>query len=121
MGKIESDFQSDLITDIKAIFPGCIVLKNDSSYAPGIPDLSIFWKNKWAMLECKKSKSEPFRPGQKQYVRRTNEMSFGRVIYPENKQEVMHDLQQAFGVRRATCSTICKQTQLDKIRQHKVG
>lgn len=98
MGKVESDFQSNLITDLKTIFPGCIVLKNDSSYAPGIPDLSIFWKGKWAMLECKKSKSEQFRPGQEQYLRRTNEMSFGRVIYPENKQEVLDALQRSFGL-----------------------
>lgn len=103
----ESDFQGDLIDDLKTIFPGCIVLKNDSSYAPGIPDLSIFWKDKWAMLECKKSKKEPFRPGQKQYVERTNEMSFGSVIYPENKQEVLDELQRSFGVTGAACVPRC--------------
>lgn len=117
----ESKFQSDLIKEIKKTFPGCMVLKNDPTYIQGIPDLLVLYKNKWAALEVKKDKKAKHQPNQNHYILKMNKMSFGRFVYPENKQEVMHDLQQAFGVRRATCSTICKQTQLDKIRQHKVG
>jgi hypothetical protein len=51
---LESKFQANLIKEIKTTFPGCVVLKNDSSYLQGIPDLSIFYKDKWAMLEVKK-------------------------------------------------------------------
>ena len=48
MAKLERDFQGQLIKDIKQMFPGCIVMKNDSSYIQGIPDLLILYKDKWA-------------------------------------------------------------------------
>lgn len=91
----ENKFQSSLIKDIKDRLPGCIVLKNDANYIQGIPDLSIFYKEKWAMLECKKSSKENHQPNQDIYVERANEMSFARFVYPENKQEVLDELQQA--------------------------
>lgn len=117
----ESKFQSDLIKEIKKTFPGCMVLKNDPTYIQGIPDLMVLYKNKWAVLECKKSKNAKHRPNQDHYISKMNKMSFGRFVYPENKQEVIHDLQQAFGLRRAACSPIRKQTYMDKIRQYKIG
>lgn len=92
----ESSFQRALIKEIEDILPGCIVLKNDSTYKQGIPDLSIFYKNKWAMLECKTDKKAAHQPNQDIYIGRANEMSFARFIYPENKQEVLDELQQAF-------------------------
>ena len=38
--KLERDFQSKLIKELKNLFIGCIVMKLDSSYIQGIPDLS---------------------------------------------------------------------------------
>lgn len=96
MGKLESEFQSKLIKELKLIFPGCIVTKLDSGHIQGIPDLLILYKNKWATLECKKNASASRRPNQDYYVRKMNEMSFSSFICPENKEEVLHDLQQAF-------------------------
>lgn len=58
MGKKESEFQGSLIKKIKQRFPGCLVLKNDPTYIQGIPDLLILHNDKWAALECKKSKRE---------------------------------------------------------------
>lgn len=94
--KLERDFQPDLIEELKSIFPGCIVLKNDSSYIQGIPDLTIFYKDKWATLEVKRSPSASHRPNQEYYVGLMDEMSFSRFICPENKKEVLHELQQTF-------------------------
>lgn len=94
--KRENRFQGDLIKELYETFSGCIVLKNDSSYMQGIPDLSIFYKDKWAMLECKKSPVEKHQPNQDIYVERTNHMSFGRFIYPENKDEVIEELRKHF-------------------------
>ena len=96
MGKLESEFQAKLIRDLKEMFPGCIVMKNDSSYIQGIPDLLILYKNKWAALECKKSASASKRPNQEYYVGLMNKMSFSRFICPENKEEVLNELQQTF-------------------------
>ena len=92
----ESRFQSRLIRDLKNMFAGCIVMKTDPTYIQGLPDLLILYKNKWASLECKKSANAKKQPNQERYVNRMNEMSFSRFIYPENKEEVLHDLQQAF-------------------------
>lgn len=93
---LESEFQAQLIRELKKMFPGSIVTKNDSSHIQGIPDLTIFYKNKWATLECKKSASAKKQPNQEYYVGLMNEMSFSRFICPENKEEVLHDLQQSF-------------------------
>lgn len=116
----EAKFQSNLIKEIKQTFPGCMVLKNDPTYIQGIPDLLVLYKDKWAALECKKAKNAKHQPNQNHYILKMNKMSIARFVYPENKQEVIHDLQQAFGVRRATCTPLRKQTHLDTLRRYKV-
>lgn len=93
----ESQFQAQLIKDIRKLFPGCIVLKNDPEYIQGFPDLTIFYRDKWALLECKRSSDAPHQPNQDFYISHANEMSFARFICPENKKEVLHDLQSTFG------------------------
>lgn len=91
----ESNFQKNLIKELKERFVGCMVMKLDSGYIQGIPDLLVLWNNKWATLECKKDRNAKKRPNQEHYVERMNEMSFSRFIYPENKEEVLNDLEQA--------------------------
>jgi len=96
MGK-ESEFQARLIRRLKITFPGCIVLKNDATYIQGFPDLTILFKNKWALLECKRKNEAHKQPNQEYYVTKGNEMSFAAFISPDNEEEVLSDLQQAFG------------------------
>ena len=93
---LESQFQRKLITELQTRFPGCLVLKNDPEYLQGIPDLTIFYKNRWATLECKKSADAKKQPNQEYYVEKMNTMSFSRFICPENKEEVLNELQQSF-------------------------
>lgn len=93
----ESKFQAGLIVRLKTMFPGCIVLKNDACYIQGFPDLTVLWKEKWALLECKRSGEAHKQPNQQYYIDRGNELSFARFISPENEEEVLRDLQQAFG------------------------
>lgn len=96
MGKLERDFQRELIKDLKTIFPDCIVLKNDPNYIQGIPDLTILNGNKWATLECKKSKTSSKRPNQSYYVDKMNGMSYSAFISPGNKEDILNDLKQTF-------------------------
>lgn len=91
--KLERDYQSKLIKNIKSLLPGCIVLKNDPTYIQGIPDLTILYENKWATLECKRSKKAKRRPNQDYYVGVMDKMSFSRFICPENEKEVLGELQ----------------------------
>lgn len=93
----ESQFQAKLIQRLKTIFPGCIVLKNDANYIQGFPDLTVLYKNnKWALLECKREREARRQPNQEYYISKGAEMGFARFISPENEEEVLNDLQQAF-------------------------
>lgn len=96
VSKLESKFQRDLIKELKRLFKGCLVIKLDPRYIQGLPDLLILYKQKWATLEVKRSATAAHRPNQEFYVNLMNRMSFSRFIYPENKKEVLHDLEQAF-------------------------
>lgn len=94
----ENEFQAKLVKELKVLFPGCIVHKGNANLKQGIPDLIILYKNKWAALECKRNKPSPsdFQNNQEYYVNLMNEMSFARVIYPENKKEVLNELGEIF-------------------------
>ena len=96
MTKLESKFQKELIDEIRKQYPGCIILKNDSSYIQGFPDWTILYKNKWAVLEAKRSRTADKQPNQPYYVDKLNSMSYSRFVYPENKDEVLQELQQIF-------------------------
>lgn len=97
---MESKFQSNLIKDIKDLFPNCIILKNDPNYLQGFPDLLILNGDRWAALEVKSSLRERHQPNQDYYIDLVNEMgSYGSFVYPENKEQVLDELQQAFGLR----------------------
>ena len=92
--RLESGFQDRLIDKLEKLFPGCMVFKMDQ--IQGIPDLLVLYKDKWASLECKRSASAKRQPNQEYYVGKMNEMSFSRFVSPENKEEVLYELQQVF-------------------------
>lgn len=96
----ESRFQRNLILELEDMFPGCIVMKNDPNYIQGIPDLIILYEDKWAALECKRGLNEKHRPNQDYYITKMNSMSFASFICPENKEEVLDELEQSFFPRR---------------------
>ena len=96
MGKLENEFQAKLKKELSSMFPGCVVTKLDSGDIQGIPDLLILYEDKWATLECKKSKKAKKQPNQEYYVNQMNEMSYSRFIYPENKEEVLSELREKF-------------------------
>ena len=92
----ENKFQSKLIREIKYRFPGCIVMKNDSSYIQGIPDLLVLHGPHWAALEVKRNANASRRPNQDFYVKKMDDMSYASYVYPENKDDVMEDLTSIF-------------------------
>lgn len=99
----ENAYQAKLIRKLKRTYPGCEILKNDSGYRQGILDLTIFIDDFWAMLEVKASATARERPNQDFYIRKFNGMSFAAKIYPENEEEVLAALQEAFASRGSTC------------------
>jgi hypothetical protein len=97
---LERNYQARLIKELKRRFPGCVILKNDSSYLQGVPDLIILYFDRWAMLEVKLDCGSSFRPNQEYYLDLLNQMSFATVIYPEIEEEVLSALQLTFEPRR---------------------
>ncbi len=97
MREKEGDFQGKLIKDLEKMFPGCYVVKNDPTFRQGFPDLTVLYKDKWAALECKRCSNASHRPNQDYYVNTLNDMSYSAFIYPENKEEILNELQHAFG------------------------
>jgi hypothetical protein len=91
----ENGYQPKLIKKLRDLFPGCMILKNDSGYLQGVPDLIILFGDRWAMLEVKADASSPLQPNQDYYVEMLNEMSFAAFIHPSNEREILRALQQA--------------------------
>ena len=99
--KKESEFQSGLIKDIEKRLPGCFIEKADPNYRQGTPDLRVYYKDRWAALEVKRSAKEVHQPNQDFYVEQLNKMSFARFIYPENKEEVLDEMERALSSKRS--------------------
>ena len=106
---IESNFQRKLKAELKERYPGCYVLKNDPTFIQGIPDLTILYKDKWASLEVKKDRETALaamkgkkggRPNQWLHVAKMNDMSYAAFIYPENKEDILNELDGKFGIKR---------------------
>ena len=92
--RLESGFQDKVVKRIKEIYPDSMVFKMDQRQ--GIPDILILKDDHWASLETKRATDASKRPNQEYYVDKMNKMSFSRFICPENKEEVLHELQQTF-------------------------
>ncbi len=94
--KSEAEYQGDLKKIIsEKILPGSIVLKNDPTILQGIPDLTVIYKDKSALLEVKMAEDSAHQPNQDYYISYANNMGgFGRFIYPENEKEILDELQE---------------------------
>ena len=99
----ESQFQADLIKELKELFPGCVVLKNDANYLQGFPDLLILHQDHWGALECKRDAEASHQPNQDYYIDKLGNMSYASFIHPGNKKEVLDELQQAFRNPGSAC------------------
>ena len=109
---LESQFKSDLIDELHDLFPNCIVFKTD---VQGFPDVFILFHNKWACLETKRSSHERYQPNQEYWLEVLDEMSFASMICPENKEAVLHGLQQSLAPRRATRVSKCIKVPLGEL------
>ena len=96
----EQQFQKKVIERIEKEWPTAIVLKNDPTYLQGFLDLIIFFDDRWAALEVKKTRNSRRQPNQKYWVNITNQMSFGAFVFPENLEEIIRELQRIFNLCR---------------------
>lgn len=118
---LEKKFQAQVICEITEMFPDCVVLKNDATYIQGFPDLTVLTDNGWALLECKKSENEKHQPNQDYYIDWAKKHSYGSFIFPENKEEVLCELQRALQPDRKTRVSKRKQVSLAPIFGREIG
>lgn len=93
---LENKFKTKLIQELKELFPGIKIIHMSPNEHQGIPDLLLLYKDKWAALEGKKNAKASHRPNQDYYIHEMNHMSYAAFIYPENKGEVIDELQKVF-------------------------
>lgn len=92
---LEREYQAKLIQKLRRMFHNCVILKNDPDYLQGVPDLVIFFEDRYAFLEVKASEHSNVQPNQEYYIRELNAMSFAAFIYPSNEEEVLDALRRA--------------------------
>ena len=89
---MEAKTQQRLIKYLKG--RGCYVIKTKPSPGTpvGCPDVIALYEGFWCAFEVKSSKSAPFRPLQEETISRMAAWSFARVVYPENYDSVIAEL-----------------------------
>ena len=91
---LEKNFQAKVVKWLRS--QHCIVLKyqQNATTRASIPDILFLKEGFWGAIECKKSKTAKYRPGQKEMVAKMDEMSWARTVYPENWGEVQKELEE---------------------------
>ena len=94
---LERDFQKSVIAWLRK--QGCLVLKyeQNSTTRVGVADVFFCKEGFYGFIECKKSKRAPLRPGQKEFIAKMDEWSYGKIAYPENWEEVKKELKEILG------------------------
>ena len=100
MAELERVIQPRIIKKIRARLPGVKIFKGDTRFQQGTPDLIILYRDRWALLEVKKSKTASRRPNQQWFIDELNEMSYAALIHPENEEDILDGVQRALQAER---------------------
>lgn len=68
----------------------------DVQGARSFPDIIILGPRVWAALEFKRSEEANKQPNQGHHINRLNNKGYASFIFPENLEEVIHDLEKLF-------------------------
>lgn len=87
--KLESDIRKYLIKK------GCYVAKMAGAGVPvGTADRFFCKEGFYGFIEVKKSKTAAFQPLQQEFIKKMNEWSWCKAVYPENWELVKKELDQ---------------------------
>ena len=92
----ESKYQKYIIDKVRVMLPGAYVYPNDGNYIQGFPDITILYRTQWATLECKRDKDAEHQPNQDYYVNQSPLSNNAMFVYPENKKEVLKELERRY-------------------------
>lgn len=91
---LERNFQKAVIKWLKG--KGCFVWKmqQNATTQAGVSDIFFCIEGFYGFLEVKKGKSAKRRPGQEEFVKKMNEWSYAKVVFPENWDETRKELEE---------------------------
>lgn len=90
---MEAKTQARLIKYLKR--KGCYVIKTKPGVGVpvGCPDIFAFYEGWWGAFEVKSSPYAHFQPLQKDTIKLLESWSHARVVYPENLQDIIAELE----------------------------
>ena len=98
--KLEREFEAEFMELVDDLLPGGWWIKGNSQMQQGIPDRMFLWGPYWAMLEFKRASNAELQENQDWFIEKFRNMGYASFVSPANYQEVLDEIQQAFGVRR---------------------
>lgn len=100
MAKTESKFKGELYKEIRERLPGSEVIPNDAGYIQGFPDATVLFPNgRYFLLEGKKEEKSKRQPNQDYYVNESPLRDNAAFVSPENKEEVLTELERRYNER----------------------
>lgn len=105
---LEADYKPGLMKRVVRRFSkyGEVRFQHNDPNAPesqGIPDLTVYIGDWWALLEVKRSEKSKKRPNQDYWIAHYGQTTFSAFICPENEEEVLDALEQSLAARRQAC------------------
>lgn len=107
----EDVYHTKLVKRLDHTFPGCIIVRLDprfvdfyidgERYSQGVLDILVLYRGRVAALELKRARTAAKQANQEYFVQQFGDVCFAAFIFPENEEEVLNDLQQAFSSRRS--------------------
>lgn len=94
MAKKEKDFKADFRAKLKKLHCDVLQYKQDATTLVGFPDTIVLLPEAAPVfIEFKKTKTSPYRPGQKEWIKKLNDRCyFAYVVYPENADEILEEI-----------------------------
>lgn len=99
MPSLEGPYKTYLRHRIEAELPGSIVIRAETGYIQGFPDLGILFDRNCGWLEAKTGPKAKLQPNQEYWVERLSGLCFASFIYPEIEEEVLNELYKALRSR----------------------
>lgn len=97
--KSESAFRTSFINKLKSLSPDIMVEFADPKKVNGIPDLIIFFREKYARIETKRSSTASKRLHQEYYINLFKSQGiYATFLTPENEEEVLNELRRYFKI-----------------------
>jgi hypothetical protein len=94
--KLEKEFESNFIGRLEEKFPGCVIIKGNSTFRQGVPDRLLLHEGHWAFLEFKREENSDRQENQDYYIEKFNDMSYAAFVDPNNADEVIREIQETF-------------------------